>query len=144
MAGGDLPGDVDGSGRGAMPHEQVAREEARRWLTEPSAGLHAVLDAVDVERSWWHRHAVAVLLDAWAAGQGYARRRRPRTRTPAAIRDPGAAAAGLGRHRRPGARSWPPSRTAVGRGRHDGSHRPRKTAHFGSAVGPVGDLQRHR
>ena len=73
---------VDGSGCGAMAHEQVAREEARCWLTEPSASLHAVPDAVGVE-------LVAPPCGpgpagGLAAGQGYARRRRPRTRIPAA------------------------------------------------------------
>lgn len=71
---------VDASSRGAMPHEQLVRAEARRWLTEPSAGLHAVLDAVDVERDGG---TATRLRSCWVPGgrQCYARRRRPRTRT---------------------------------------------------------------
>ena len=41
------------------------RAEARRWLAEPSHGLHQVLLLVGFESSWWHAKVVPELRRRW-------------------------------------------------------------------------------
>ena len=103
---------ADAGNRGDAPADRRRREQARAWLTEPDRGLHQVLALVGVEPDWWRRRAVPGLLEAWAAGRAYARRRRPRERTPARhVWGPPRAAAVLGHHRRPGGRPFARTRS---------------------------------
>jgi len=72
---------ADAEGRGPAPPRirELNRDQARRWLSRPSRGLHDILTMIDVDWRWWHQRCVPALVERWREVDAVAQEKAPRT-----------------------------------------------------------------